>query len=246
MAITHLSDSRLKNEIAHGKYLLEHGAGETWGWESSAGKERWARRVAMLGSHIRQGMKVLEVGCGTGYFTKELVKTDALITAIDISPDLLEVAKSIVKSRNVSFKVENAYSLTFEDHSFDSIIGSSVLHHLEIDRALTEFYRTLKPGGCLCFTEPNMLNPQLVIQKNVFFIRRRMGESPDETAFFRWKLRKKLRECGFRNIQIHPFDFLHPRTPQRLIPLIKSIGSILERMIFLKEIAGSLYVKAEK
>ncbi len=240
------SDSRLKNEIAHGKYLLERGAGEAWGWESSAGKERWARRVGMLTSHIRQGMEVLEVGCGTGYFTKELVKRDAFITAIDISPDLLETAKSIVISKNVLFRIENAYSLTFGDNSFDSIIGSSVLHHLEIDSALSEFYRTLKPGGWLYFTEPNMLNPQLIIQKNVSFIRKKMGESPDETAFFRWRLRKRLLKYGFRNIRIRPFDFLHPQTPQTLIPLVKRIGSFLEKIPLLMEIAGSLYVKAEK
>jgi ubiquinone/menaquinone biosynthesis C-methylase UbiE len=246
MMIQHQSDSRLKNEIAHGKYLLERGAGEAWGWESYAGKERWARRVGMLSSHLREGMNVLEVGCGTGYFTKELVKTNARITAIDISPDLLEIAESSVKSKNVLFKVENAYSLNFGDNSFDSIIGSSVLHHLEIDRALREFYRTLKPGGWLYFTEPNMLNPQLILQKNIRLIKRKMGESPDETAFFRWKLRKKLGKYGFRNIDIRPFDFLHPQTPQRLIFLVKRTGSFLEKVPLLMEIAGSLYIKAEK
>jgi ubiquinone/menaquinone biosynthesis C-methylase UbiE len=174
------------------------------------------------------------------------VKTNARITAIDISPDLLEIAESSVKSKNVLFKVENAYSLNFGDNSFDSIIGSSVLHHLEIDRALREFYRTLKPGGWLYFTEPNMLNPQLILQKNIRLIKRKMGESPDETAFFRWGLRKRLRKYGFRNIAIRPFDFLHPQTPQPLIPLVKHIGSFLEKIPLLMEIAGSLYVKAEK
>src|SRR3990172_3718814 len=210
-------DSRLQNEIQHGKYLVEHGPGMLWGWETPAGKERWARRVAMLTSHISSGMQVLEVGCGTGYFTKELAKTGALITAIDISRDLLEVAQSEIKSKNVLFQIENAYALTFNDNYFDSIVGSSVLHHLEVDRALSEFYRVLKPGGSLYFTEPNMLNPQLLVQKNIPYIKRRMGESPDETAFFRWPLVKKIVRYGFKKVKAKPFDFLHPNIPKSSI-----------------------------
>ena len=59
-------DSRLENEIEHGKYLIEHGAGETWNWETPAGRLRWRRRVKMLNDIIIRGSEVLELGCGTG------------------------------------------------------------------------------------------------------------------------------------------------------------------------------------
>ena len=51
---------------------------------------------------------------------------------------------------------------------------------------------------------------------------------------------------NFRNIDIRPFDFLHPQTPRTLIPFVKHIGSFLEKVPLLMEIAGSLYMKAEK
>lgn len=239
-------DQRLQNEIKHGKYLLRHGPGELWGWEGAAGKIRWARRVNMLISHINADMKVLEIGCGTGYFTKELAKTSAHVTAIDISFDLLMMARQDIKYSNVIFKEENAYALSFPADSFDSVIGSSVLHHLDIAKALAEFHRVLKKPGTIYFTEPNMINPQLIVQKNVPFLKKMMGESLDETALCRWKIARMLSVAGFKNIRIQPFDFLHPKTPRSLIHYVRSLGNFLEHVPLISEVAGSLYIRAEK
>jgi 2-polyprenyl-3-methyl-5-hydroxy-6-metoxy-1,4-benzoquinol methylase len=75
---------RIHREIEHGRFLAEHGAGEIWNWESPGGKLRWARRVQMLSKHLGPGMSVLELGCGTGYFTRELARSGAEIVAIDV------------------------------------------------------------------------------------------------------------------------------------------------------------------
>jgi len=239
-------DKRLSNEIEHGKYLAKEGAGEVWNWESPAGKLRWQRRVAMLTKHLKPGDAVLEIGCGTGYFTREIVKTGAKITAIDISPELLELAKADVDSDHVHFLIANAYELDMESNSFDSVIGSSVLHHLDIEKAVKEFFRVLKPGGILSFTEPNMMNPQIALQKNIPYIKRKLGDSPDETAFFRWSLAKLLKKTGFTDIRIKPFDFLHPAISPALIPAIASFGAAMEKIPILKEIAGSHFITARK
>lgn len=237
---------RLQNEIEHGKYLLAHGAGEVWNWEGPAGRLRWQRRSKMLTNHLGEGLKVLELGCGTAYFTRDLAKSGATVTAIDISPELLEAARNSCPAKNVTFEVQNAYSLDYSDASFDSVVGSSVLHHLELDRAVNEMHRVLKPGGMICFTEPNMLNPQIAVQKNVPAIKRRLGDSPDETAFFRWPLRRRLEHVGFREVLIQPFDFLHPKTPPRWIPAVENLSRVLENTPLLREIAGSLYIRAVK
>jgi SAM-dependent methyltransferase len=239
-------EARLQREIEHGRYLVARGAGEVWNWEGPAGRIRWERRVRMLTSHITSNVKVLELGCGTAYFTRELAQTGASITAIDISPDLLEVARHECSAPNVLFEVQNAYALTYRDSEFDSVVGSSVLHHLEIDRALTQIYRVLRPGGTIRFTEPNMLNPQIAIQKNVPAVKRRLGDSPDETAFFRWPLQRRLQRVGFREIEITPFDFLHPEIPAAWIPTVKAVERFLEKIPVVSEIAGSLYIRAVK
>jgi ubiquinone/menaquinone biosynthesis C-methylase UbiE len=200
----------------------------------------------MLSADIREGMRILELGCGTGYFTRELARTGAMIDAVDISPELLAVARKHCPTVNVTFQIQNAYALEYEDSVFDAVVGSSVLHHLAIEQALTQIYRVLRPRGTICFTEPNMLNPQIAIQKNVPAVKRRLGDSPDESAFFRWALRRQLERADFARIQIRPFDFLHPQTPSRLIPLIRTAGDWCERIPLISEIAGSLYIKAVK
>jgi ubiquinone/menaquinone biosynthesis C-methylase UbiE len=238
--------SRLDNEIEHGRYLLAHGAGEIWNWETPAGRLRWARRVQLLTAHLRPGDKVLELGCGTGYFTRALGETGAEITAIDISPDLLAEARRACPSTNVTFEMRNAYTLTYSDHSYDSVVGSSVLHHLELTPALTEIFRVLRPGGSIRFTEPNMLNPQIAVQKNIPAVKKRLGDSPDETAFFRWPFQRQLQRVGFREISVIPFDFLHPRIPASWITPVQKLERILELTPLLREFAGSLYICASR
>ena len=237
---------RIAKEVQHGRFLAQRGAGEIWNWESPAGKLRWARRVKMLSSHLKPGMTVLELGCGTGSFTRELARSGADIVAIDVSPELLEIAKLNCSVPNVRFQIQNAYSLSYSEAVFDSVVGSSVLHHLEIEEALRDVYRVLKPEGTICFTEPNMLNPQIAIQKNIPWIKQKLGDSPDETAFFRWPLRRLLERAGYRDIRVDPFDFLHPKTPVALIDRMDAFGRFLENVPVISEVAGSLYIRAMK
>jgi SAM-dependent methyltransferase len=238
--------ARIAKEVQHGRFLADHGAGEIWNWESPAGRLRLARRVKMLSSHLKPGMTVLELGCGAGYFTKELARSGADIVAIDVSPELLEIARTNCCSPNVQYQIQNAYALSYSEAVFDSVVGSSVLHHLEIEEALRDIYRVLKPMGTIYFTEPNMLNPQIAIQKNIPWIKRKLGDSPDETAFLRWPLWRLLERTGYRDVRIDPFDFLHPKTPAALIDLVKAFGRFLEKVPVISEFAGSLYIRATK
>ena len=237
---------RITKEIRHGRFLAKYGAGEIWNWESPAGKLRWARRVKMLSDHLRRGMTVLELGCGTGYFTSELARSGADIVAIDVSPELLKIARVNCSAPNVRYEIQNANTLSYPDAMFDSVVGSSVLHHLEIEEALREIYRVLKSAGAIYFTEPNMLNLQIAIQKNVLWVKRKLGDSPDETAFFRWSLRRLLEQTGYRAVRIDPFDFLHPKTPSPLVGRLDVLGRFLENVPVISEFAGSLYIRAIK
>jgi SAM-dependent methyltransferase len=130
--------------------------------------------------------------------------------------------------------------------AFDAVIGSSVLHHLDLKKALARILSVLRPGGSMSFAEPNMLNPQIVLQKNVPWLKKRLGDSPDETAFARWPLRALLLKTGFVEVEITPFDWLHPATPVPMINTVMRLGLVLERVPFLREFAGSLHIRCRR
>jgi SAM-dependent methyltransferase len=239
-------DRRLENEIRHGEFLAQNGPESIWNWETPAGMRRWARRVRMLTSALDPSMRVLELGCGTGGLTREIAKTGASVTAVDISAELLAQARQGLSAKNVEFLAQNAYQMSLGERVFDAAVGSSVLHHLDIERALKEVYRVLRPGGMILFTEPNMLNPQIALQKNIPYLKAKLGDSPDETAFFKWRLKRDLLRHGFIDVEVTPFDFLHPRTPGFLAQQAERFCGFLEKVPALREIAGSLYIRARR
>ena len=238
---------RAKHEITHGEFLAARNTEVVWGWETPAGRIRAKRRAELVATAagLKPGVRALEVGCGTGLFTEFFVKTGATIVAVDISPDLLEKAKSRdLPQERVQFLCQRFEDIDSQD-PFDAIIGSSVLHHLAVESALDTVRNLLKPEGAMVFAEPNMLNPQIFAERT--FLRRRLKHiSPDETAFVRWSLQKLLERMGFNEIILLPFDWLHPHTPRAMIPLASSIGNLLERLIILREFAGSLLIQCKR
>ncbi len=237
-----------ENEISHGSFLAENDPEKIWGWDTPAGKIRAERRAELIigGAGLKSGMKVLEIGCGTGFFTEMFAQSGTEILAVDISDDLLKIARK----RGLASETVRFVTARFEDCDaqgpFDAVIGSSILHHLDIEASLAKIHSLLRPGGIMCFAEPNMLNPQIMIQKNIPFIKKIMGDSPDETAFFRWSLGRLLKRKGFTDIQIVPFDWVHPYTPVFIMEYIEKTGRITEKTPFLKEFAGSLLISGRK
>lgn len=241
-------ENRHQNEIEHGKFLAEQGAEDIWGWGSPAGQHRAARRGAVIreGAECGKGDRVLEIGCGTGLFTEMVAQSNAHVLAVDISEELLIIArKRGLAPEQVDF-VCKGFEQCDVDGPFDAVVGSSILHHLEFDMTFPKIFELLKPGGVMSFAEPNLLNPQILVIKKVKWIGRMLGESPDETAFVRWKLKRQLEEIGFTDVEITPFDWLHPVVPKFLITPVKALGKIVEMIPGVREFSGSLHIKAKR
>lgn len=239
-------DKRILNELKHGAMLANYSPEDMWGWGTPAGKQRASRRAELIlsGASITSRDKVLEIGCGVGMFTEFFSRSGAQITAVDLSPELLKLARE----RNLPEGQVKFLESPFEDCEvsgpFDAIIGSSVLHHLNISSSLIRIYSMLKCGGYMVFAEPNFLNPQVFIERK--FRRFFKNVSPDETAFVRFKLQRKLYDIGFKKVSIFPFDWLHPSIPKSMVTLINRIGIILEKVPLIKEFSGSLCIIAIK
>jgi len=237
---------RFQQERSHGAYLAHGDTEALWGWGTPAGRCRALRRAALIARRagLRPGMKVMEVGCGTGMFTEMFAAHGCRILAVDISADLLEKARG----RNLPPDRVTFENVTFEQAShrgpFDAVIGSSVLHHLTIPESLRKIFDLLLPGGVLCFAEPNMLNPHVFAERR--FRRFFPYVSPSETAFVRWRLRGSLERIGFAQCVLEPFDWLHPATPAALIPAVERLNFLLERLPLVREFAGSMLISARR
>src|SRR3990172_5237289 len=240
---------RAEHEITHGRILEEGDPECTWGWATQAGRQRAARRAELIsaGARLGIGSRALEIGCGTGMFTEIFARTGATIVAVDISPDLLRRARTRgLPPDRVRF-LEKQFEECDVEGPFDAVIGSSVLHHLEVDVALRRIFALLSPGGRLSLAEPNLLNPQVYAERRIPILRRWMWHiSPDETAFIRWRLATALLRTGFDEVEVTPFDWLHPSTPERLIGMISAVGRFLERMPVLREFSGSVLIRCRR
>jgi ubiquinone/menaquinone biosynthesis C-methylase UbiE len=234
--------NRIQIEIEHGK-LLKTSQQASEGWLSTAGRIRLRRRRQFLCREMAAGSRVLEIGSGTGIQTKYLSKKFGTVTGIDISPELLKIAKGGLP--NVDFLEMDAHDPKFAGNSFDLIAGVSVLHHLDWDEALKNYFHLLSPGGVLRFSEPNMLNPMVFMIKTVPPIKKWAGDSPTETAFTRWQIAGSLEKAGFKSISVRAFEFLHCSTPDKFIGKTLFLESILERTP-LREFGGSLLIEAVK
>jgi SAM-dependent methyltransferase len=114
---------------------------------------RWSRLVGasfLNWLDLPRGLRWLEVGCGNGAFTEELMARCApiAVTAIDASEDQLAYARTRLGASPAQFRIGNAQELRFEDHAFDVAAMALVLGFLlDPARALAEMARVVRPGG---------------------------------------------------------------------------------------------------
>jgi 2-polyprenyl-3-methyl-5-hydroxy-6-metoxy-1,4-benzoquinol methylase len=236
---------RTAHELAHSRMLAQTETEEIWGWGTPAGQLRAKRRAELIcaGARLGPGVKALEIGCGTGMFTEMFAATGARLVGVDLSPELLEKARARHLPPNQVQFLEKPFEDCLVDGPFDAIIGSSILHHLDVEAALPKIFSLLKPGGRISFAEPNLLNPQVFMERKFTFLRCWFWYvSPDETAFLRWRLAALLARNRFVDIHITPFDWLHPATPRALMSLVCQLGRTFEATPGLREFAGSLYI----
>ncbi len=245
-----MDDPRAIKEQKHFDQLARETGEVWWGSTTPAGQWRKRRRAELICAALATfpDPLVIELGCGTGALTRYLleIRPSLRLVGLDVSPICVRQAIERFPYPNAVFQVGNAYELPLRDGIADAVAGASVLHHLDVRRALRECGRVLKPGGLLWFSEPNMMNPQVALEKNIRAIGAWLQNSEDETAFFRWSLAKQLREAGFTDVRVRPYDFMHPLIPSSLIPWAGRVGRWLEAVPLLREISGSLQVQARK
>lgn len=184
------------------------------------------------------GKVVLDYGCGEGRLTFALLERGAgRVTGIDVSEVRVEAARRRSEELGVAgrceFLVADAHATGFPDASFDLVVGTDVLHHLDLRRALLEIRRVLKPSGRAVFVEPLAHNP--ILRFGRFLTP--SGRTPDEHPFTveDWRLcasifeRFRHSEREFLTIPLMPLNLVLPRRGQQA--MARRVGRADDRVL---------------
>ena len=116
------------------------------------------------------GKTVLDLGCGTGENLVPLVKRGAEVIGIDISPELVELARERLGSYGLpaTLREGSAYDTGLADESVDVVFSMALLHHLDLPSARKEIYRILRPGGLFILREPVRFSSTLNVLRRLF------------------------------------------------------------------------------
>ena len=148
----------------HDEAFGQHVRKDTWKFYAAA-SSAYERYDAVLSSAVSDGSTALEYGCGPGSRAFDLARLGAKVDGIDISPVAIELARETAQRDDLQeltrFDVMDAEHLEFPDESFDLVCGTSIIHHLDIERAYGEVARVLRPGGIAVFLEALGHNPAI-------------------------------------------------------------------------------------
>lgn len=227
----------------------DKGYNQVWA-DSRSTRIRAERRCDYMIAQMRgdSSGSVMEIGCGTGKNSFLLAqKTGMKVLGTDICVPFIEDARKNYSLPNLQFDVLDFNKADqFKGQKFNYIIGNGILHHLyyHLDEAIANIRKLLADNGRIIFLEPNIYNPYCAV---IFNVARKWAKlEPDEMAFSKSFISKKLKDGNFKNIKVEYKDFLLPGIPEVLIQPSIVAGDILEKIPLLKRVSQSIYITAEK
>jgi ubiquinone/menaquinone biosynthesis C-methylase UbiE len=150
----------------------------------------YARPVAdalLAAAELQPGERVLDVACGTGIVARqaaEKVGSSGSVTAVDLAPDMIDVAKSLPAptGAHIEWHVADAEALPLDDSSFDVVLSQMGLQFMgDKAKAVAELGRVLAPGGRILINTPGAIQPVFEILEKAIIDR----ISPDLAGFVR-------------------------------------------------------------
>jgi len=222
------------------------------GWGSQyrlIASDKWKAKSAAMGKAVTEalveyaqpkpGMRILDLASGTGEPAISLamrVGERGQVTALDLSADLLEIAKGRAQERglgNFITQQADAHALPFEDNSFDLATSRfGVMFFRDVGLALRELHRVLRRGARACFlawgpfNQPYWQSTMAVVHKHVGGPLLQPG-GPDPFRFAgSGSLLKVLQSAGFREIQeeTRTVPWTWPGTPEEVWEQARSVS----------------------
>jgi ubiquinone/menaquinone biosynthesis C-methylase UbiE len=178
-----------------------------WSELPDAPPEDYERRRAFLLASLAPGSRVLDVGCGAGWFCAALEAGGFGVVGVDVAGEAIRRARERCPSVEFALVAEHPpHELPYADGSFDAAwLGETLEHVQDVIALLEEIHRVLKPGGRLIVTTPDhgrLLRLRFALSTRAF--ERHFEPRSDHVRFFTARtLSTLLESCGYRDIDIH-------------------------------------------
>jgi len=228
---------------AHGDYdVLSEGA--------------YARLLELFSRFVRPraGERCIDIGCGTGAFTRRLRGLGLDLTGMDISPASVALANKTADGER--YVCGDITDTKLPSDSVDIILYSGVLHHFDSAagriRVLSEGHRLLRPGGRLFAYDPNQHSPSMWLYRDPRSpLHSDKGKTENEVLLSKAQLTDELRAAGFADIAIHgtsgiTFKFVESALARFILPVYNAYEQVVRLSPFEDRIGTFLVSVAGK
>lgn len=273
---TELTDRQQRELDYHREHAKQHQAvlASPFSWDvlQHPGRRWWNAYWKMYEYLVHCDLKdksVLIVGCGFGDDALRLAKLGANVSAFDLSPDSLQIAKALAirEGLEITFEEMPAEKMLYKDDTFDYIIARDILHHVDIPSTMKEIVRVAKPDAIFVVNEiyshsfTDTIRHSALVEKFLYPRMRRLIYGPGKPYITEDE--RKLSEVDIKQITkplqprlfVNYFNFLVTRVisdrfetlaklDRLLLRFLKPIGPLLAgRVLFsariLKSASGS-------
>lgn len=169
------------------------------------GRRAYKQLLARFGELVRpkKGQLCVDLGCGTGAFTRRLSVFELDLLGIDISPR--SIARANQEGGGPKYMTGDIMSVDLPSESADIAVFSGVLHHLPEPEnrasALREALRILKPGGKVFGFDPHSGSPSMFLYRDPRSpLYSDVGKTENEVLLGRSQMRRELEDAGFRSV----------------------------------------------
>lgn len=262
---TELTERQQRELDYHREHAKEHkrilAAPFAWDVLQHPGRRWWNAYWQMYASLLTCDLKdkhVLVVGCGFGDDALRLSKLGARVSAFDLSPDSLQIAKDLAvrEGLTIDFQEMPAERMQYADSSFDYIIARDILHHVDIPLTMKEIQRVARPDALLVVNEiyshsiTDKIRHSSLVEKIIYPRMRKVIYGPGKPYITEDE--RKLSELDLKEIteplrepeSLKYFDFIVTRlVPDRLdflakldqllLRALRPIGSLLAGRVLL-------------
>jgi len=189
--------------------------------------------------HLLPGHTILELGCGDGVFTRQLVDTTRNECPITAATFDRNPSRPAILPKDVELVVLSAIPGHLKDRKFDFVVAHDILDKRSAGWLLHAIYDLLKPGGQVLFYESNPWN---VVLK----VRRAVAHEDPRLLLSRSELYELLSDVGFIRIFAVFNDFVYAPLTRRLVWMLRNLSIVLENTPGLRTLAGSIILHAQK